>query len=166
MAIEHQEVDWEGVYWQQLPRLYNFFRYRTGDNQTAQDLTAATFEKAWRFRHQYQCELGKFESWLFAIARRVAVDHLRTAPHHPAPLDDMDFIAADESIEHTIQKSDDFARLYALLLQLSSRDQELIALKYGAGLTNRAIAQITHLSESNVGTALYRIIKKLRTEWE
>ena len=34
------------------------------------------------------------------------------------------------------------------------------------GLTNRAIAQLTGLSESNVGTILYRVVQKLRQKWE
>ncbi|MBK8027516.1 MAG: sigma-70 family RNA polymerase sigma factor [Chloroflexi bacterium] len=46
------------------------------------------------------------------------------------------------------------------------RERELIALKYGAELTNRAIAEVTGLSESNVGTTLHRIIQKLRQQWD
>jgi len=52
-----------------------------------------------------------------------------------------------------------------LLEGLTDRDRELIALKYGAGLTNRAIAQATGLSESNVGTILYRAVQTLRARW-
>jgi len=40
-------VDFETVYQTELPRIYNFFRYRLGDDQLAEDLTAETFEKAW-----------------------------------------------------------------------------------------------------------------------
>ena len=48
----------------------------------------------------------------------------------------------------------------------NQREQELVALKYGAGFTNRAIAGLTGLTESNVGTILYRIVHKLRAQWE
>jgi RNA polymerase sigma-70 factor (ECF subfamily) len=78
----------------------------------------------------------------------------------------MEIIAEDVSIERDYQRKEDAARLYALLSQLSKDDQELIALKYGAELTNRNIAQVLDISESNVGTRLYRLIKKLRMEWE
>ncbi|HEY9526387.1 MAG TPA: sigma factor [Anaerolineales bacterium] len=43
-------VDFETVYQPELPRIYNFFRYRRGDDQLAEDLTAQTFEKAWKHR--------------------------------------------------------------------------------------------------------------------
>src|SRR5580765_5538052 len=42
-----READWDALYAEQLPRVYNFFRYRVGDGPVAQDLTSATFEKAW-----------------------------------------------------------------------------------------------------------------------
>ena len=58
----------------------------------------------------------------------------------------------------------DFARLSALLTHLEARERELVALKYGAGLTNRAIAELTGLSESNVGTILHRVVTRLRAE--
>jgi len=52
-----------------------------------------------------------------------------------------------------------------LLRTLSDRDRELIALKYGAEATNRAIAELTGLSESNVGTILHRVVQTLRRDW-
>ena len=66
----------------------------------------------------------------------------------------------------TTSRSDsDLARLGALLKQLPQREQELVALKYGAEATNRAIAELTGLSESNVGTILHRVVQTLRRDW-
>src|SRR6185436_8383657 len=44
------EPDWDQVYTEELPRVFNFFRYRFGHTADAEDLTARTFEKAWRSR--------------------------------------------------------------------------------------------------------------------
>jgi RNA polymerase sigma-70 factor (ECF subfamily) len=38
-------------------------------------------------------------------------------------------------------------------------------MKYGADMTNRAIARATGLSESNVGTILHRAVDALRARW-
>lgn len=57
------------------------------------------------------------------------------------------------------------ARLTTLMAKLPERDRELIALKYGGGLTNRTIATLTGLSESNVGTILHRAVQALRADW-
>ena len=72
--VPAREVDWEAAYQADLPRIYNFFRYRVGDDHVAEDLTAATFEKAWRNRHRYRYDLAAFSTWLFSIARHSAAD--------------------------------------------------------------------------------------------
>src|SRR5574342_795889 len=71
------DVDWEAIYTDQLPRIYNLFRYWTGDNALAQDLTSATFEKAWKHRLRYRQDVAAFSTWLFTVARRVAIDYFR-----------------------------------------------------------------------------------------
>jgi len=38
-------------------------------------------------------------------------------------------------------------------------------MKYGADMTNRAIAHATGLSETNVGTILHRAVETLREQW-
>ena len=56
------EPDWDAVYADQLPRVYNFFRYRFGVTADAEDLTARTFEKAWRARHRYRRDVAAFST--------------------------------------------------------------------------------------------------------
>jgi hypothetical protein len=46
------------VYVEQLPRVFNFFRYRCGNVADAEDLTSITFEKAWRGRERYRRDKG------------------------------------------------------------------------------------------------------------
>jgi RNA polymerase sigma-70 factor (ECF subfamily) len=161
----HNNIDWEVVYADQMPRIYNFFRYRLGDDLLAEDLTAATFEKGWRYRNKYRHDLSAFSTWLFTIARNLATDHLRQDKRE-LPLTDFHQLADDRSLEEQVQRQDDLKRLAALLSQLNARERELVSLKYGAALTNRAIAAVTGLSESNVGTILNRTVQKLRDEWE
>ena len=154
-------TDWEAVYWALMPRLYNFFRYRTGDDQIAEDLTSTTLMRAWKHRHRHTGE--SFEAWVFAIARNVAVDHHRTN-RNVVSIDTIYDLKSTQNVEAEVQQRGDLAALYAQLATLSEQEQELIALKYGAGMTNRAIAEVTGLSASNVGTVLYRTIRKLRAE--
>ena len=157
------EIDWEGAYKEYLPRVYNFFRYRISDRALAEDLTASTFEKAWRGRSRFRRDLSAFSTWLFTIARNVAIDHFRRRKQSIS-LDQVGERADPVSLEETIQRNYNFARLSVLLSQLTVRERELVAFKYGAGLTNREIARLTHLSESNVGVILFRVVEKLRIE--
>ena len=70
--ISAAEPDWDAVYTEQLPRVYNFFRYRLGQTADVEDLTARTFEKAWVARERYRRDVAGFSTWLLSIARNVA----------------------------------------------------------------------------------------------
>jgi RNA polymerase sigma-70 factor (ECF subfamily) len=158
------ELDWNAVYADQLPRIYNYFRFRAGGAHDVEELTARTFEKAWRKRAQYRRDLAGFSTWLFAIARNVATDHQRSdalrirAATLPEAVEQL-------TPEDKATQGSDMARLRLLTAGLPQQHQELIALKYGAALNNRMIARISGLSESNVGTTLQRIVERLRSQW-
>ncbi len=158
-------VDWNAVYAEELPRIYNYFRYRVGDDAVAEDLTSTTFEKAWRNRRRYSEDLSAFSTWLFTIARNTAIDHFRRH-RETVSLDAIADPPGELGVESLVQRRSDVDRLTGLLRTLSPRDRELVAMKYGGDLTNRQIAALTGLSESNVGTILYRLVGKLREQWE
>jgi len=162
--ISQAEVDWDAVYVEQLPKVHNFFRYRCASLADAEDLTSITFEKAWRGRERYRRDKGAFSTWLFTIARNAAVDHYRSRPP-VVVLDEASSVAAEGTPEDESVRRSDAARLAQLLTTLTDRDRELIALKYGAEMTNRDIARATGLTESNVGTILHRAVQALRERW-
>jgi RNA polymerase sigma-70 factor (ECF subfamily) len=167
-----READWDALYAEQLPRVYNFFRYRVGDGAVAEDLTSLTFEKAWVARGRYRHDRAGFCTWLLAIARNVAIDHWRARRPHVS-LDDplgnasvTSELAGGEAADAATERRSDFERLTRLLAALPERERDVIALKYGAERTNRAIAKQLQLTESNVGTILHRTIQALRAGWE
>jgi RNA polymerase sigma-70 factor (ECF subfamily) len=158
------EPDWESLYADHLPRIYRFFCYRVSDGPTAEDLTSATFEKAWRARQRYRHDLAAFTTWLFAIARNVANDHYRQHRDH-VRLDDVREHSREPSPEDVAQQQDDFARLTHLMAQIPERDREVLALKFGAELGHGDIARLMGLSESNVAVIAHRAVEKLRAQW-
>ena len=165
-AATATEADWEALYAEQLPRIYNFFRYRVGHGPEAEDLTSLTFAKAWAARQRYRRDLAGFATWLTAIARNVAVDHYRARRLRvTAPLEEADGIGGGPTPEDLAVQRSEAERLAALLEALPESERELMALKYGAGITNREIARLTGLTESNVGTRVHRIVQRLRAEW-
>src|SRR5262249_62202432 len=102
--------------------------------------TAGILGRAWVRGPPSRRNLGAFSTWLLSIARNVAVDHWRSHREH-VPLEDAAQIAGGERPDELAERRSDEARLGALLATLPQRERELIALKYGAGLTNRAIAR-------------------------
>ena len=160
-----EKIDWQHHYDELLPKVFHFFWFKVGDRFLAEDLSAATFEKAWKSRSRFRQDLGKFDCWVFGIARNVVSGHFRSQKPQEN-FDDTYLASPSGQIENEVEKMEDFARLQQLLITLDSRERDLISYKYGAELTNRQIAHLTGLTESNVGVILFRAVEKLRSEWK
>jgi RNA polymerase sigma-70 factor (ECF subfamily) len=162
--MEINELNWDALYTQQAPRVFNYFRFRLG-SADVEELTARTFEHAWRARARYRRDLAGFSTWLFKIAQNIGTDHLRARRQH-LPIDAALDVATEGAPDREAERHSDLARLARLCAELPERERELIALKYGAAINNnRLIAQLTGLSESNVGTILHRVVQTLRERW-
>lgn len=163
-----QVVDWDALYEAELPRVYNYFLYKVCNRELAEDLTATTFERAWKIRSRYNPLLASPSTWLFGIARNVLREDLRqnkAVEEKLEPLQDNQQWPSTVDVEEIFQEKQDKAFLQSLLRQLPEREHDLIALKYGAGLTNREIAKTSGLSESNVGSILHRSVTSLQRKW-
>lgn len=160
-----ESLNWRALYHQLLPKIFYYFWYRTGDEQIAEDLTASTFERAWCGRSRFRKRRGKFTNWVFGIARNVALEHYRHKDEEHS-LDEADQLEDGKGPDELLEAKEEKKNLEAMLSLLSSRDRELLSLKYGFEITNREIAQLTDLSESNVGTILHRAVGKMRSNWE
>jgi RNA polymerase sigma-70 factor (ECF subfamily) len=164
-----EPIDWDAVYAAELPRVYNFFLYKVGDREHAQDLTATTFERAWKLRSRYHPARAAISTWLFGIARNVLKEHyrkIRLSGQRQQDITLLEEMPAKVDLEKIVQQQQEKDRLRRILLELPAREQDLVALKYGAGLTNREIAQVAGLSESNVGSILHRTVTKVRARLE
>ncbi len=159
------EIDWTAVYEELLPRVFHYLCLRVGDPLEAEDLTAATFERAWRDRERYRNDLGTFTNWLFGIARHVTITHFRQY-RQAQTIPEQEAESIHRPTEESATRQEEFERLASMLGSLPARDREIFSLKYGAQFTNRSIAKIVGLTESNVGTILHRIVSRLRQEWE
>ena len=146
------------------PRVKKFFLKRLGDEEIAQDLTSQVFKKALGGLGSFRWQGVPFSAWLFRISRNLFFDHLRSGKNkHRITIEELPHLKGNfptqfEELEQTRENE----LLDRALIQLPPREREIIYLKFYEGLTNRAIAKITKLSETNIGTILYRTLRKLR----
>lgn len=161
---DERVVDWRQVFEREFPRIYNYFRYRLGDEALAEDLAAETFARAWRSRRQYDRDLAAFSTWLLAIARNLVTDHLRRR-RPQLGLEAAQNVIAAGRVDEEVQHRQDLIRLAKLLEALSDREREIIALRYGAGLSYREIGRELDLRAVNVRVIVYRTVRKLRAQW-
>jgi RNA polymerase sigma factor (sigma-70 family) len=60
-----------------VDRVYDYLHFHVADDQTADDLTARVFLKAWRSIRCYEADRPAFGEWLYLIARRTVIDFQR-----------------------------------------------------------------------------------------
>jgi RNA polymerase sigma-70 factor, ECF subfamily len=146
--------------------VFNYCLFRVGDRAAAEDLTADTFERAWRARSRYRPDRAEFTTWLFAIARHTITDWQRRRARRPLFNLNPQQPSNMPSLEAQVEENEQQARLRHLVKILAADEQELIALKFGAGMTNRQMAHLLAKSETAIGSAVYRIMQKLRGQWD
>ena len=81
-----------------------------------------------------------------------------------APLDDPP--SPEPSLIAAIEKGQDLQRLACLLSQLDEDQQELLRLRFSAGLSFAEISMLDGRSEAAVKMAVYRTLDFLREHWE
>ena len=150
-----------------LPKIYQYTRYRVADREAAEDLTSDIFNKALDGFKKFNPEKAAFSTWIFSIARNTIIDYYRKHSKESKVIRDTepDSSPSSDSPEGKLSRSEEIAKLLECIVKLNDTEQELISLKFSGGITNREIARITGLSESNVGTILCRAIRKLRDDF-
>jgi RNA polymerase sigma-70 factor (ECF subfamily) len=143
---------------QLIRRVYSYIAYLVGDGAGAEDLTSETIERALRYRNSYDPAKGTPTSWVLGIARRCVAD--RDAPSLPLPEGELPG-ATDADVDFGVV---DRITVRAAVARLPQRDQELIALRYGADLSARQIAEHLNERQNAVEVALHRAHKRLRVE--
>jgi RNA polymerase sigma factor (sigma-70 family) len=153
------ETAFEALYRSSRDDVYAYVAGLLRDRAAAEDVTAAAFERAYRKRRSFDPRRGSRRAWLFGIARNAALDELRRRRRTTAASQVGEWPVDPGA--HADQALDRVA-LRGALAALRPREQELVALKFFAGLDNAEIARVLGISESNVGTRLHRTISRLR----
>lgn len=142
---------------QLIRRVYAYVAYRLGDGADAEDVVAATFERAVRYRHTYDRKRGEPIAWLVGIAKHCLNDALAAESRRPqAGFTPLESGFEDAALERVT--------LRAAIARLGERDQELLALRYGADLSTRAIGELVGARTNSVDVALHRAHARLRRE--
>lgn len=160
------------LYDRYVARIYSYVMREVRNVEQAQDVTAATFEKALRNLHRFQMREMGFAPWLYRIARN-EVAQLRRRDGRFRPLDPEEEEGATSAlltgqmnerrpIESSLVVGERDRSLYAALAQLNDADRELLALRFIEQLPTEEVAQILSCSRNNVYVRLHRALKRLR----
>lgn len=139
-----------------IRRVHGYVAFRIGPGPDAEDVTSEVFERALRYRDSFDPTKGTPTAWLLGIAQR-AIDDLfrRRSQQALSTADDVDAVGCDDA--------DPVSRIAVqrALTQLGARDRDLLALRYGVGLSTKQVATVLGLNPGAVDVALHRARERL-----
>jgi len=153
----------ETLYREAWPSVVDYLRFRIGPAQ-AEDVAADVFVRAWAARGQYDPARGVPGAWLWGITRNAARAWRRDRTVSPAPLDED--LADDAALPEQGARAEMMARVATAMMELAPLDQEIVALRFGAGLSHRSVGEALGLTETAAAVRLHRAVRRLRIALE
>jgi len=158
--------DFEQWFRDYQPTVYRYVRFRLANRETAEDVTSQVFMKALRAIDRYDPGRAAPKTWLLRIARNAVTDHLRSLKRRSSlhvSLDRVPDLVADvPSQEERVLREERIELLLNASRELRPADQEILSLRYGAGLGNREIAEALKISGNAVAVRLHRSLARLK----
>lgn len=153
-------------------RLVRYLLYLTGRQDYAEDLAQETWIRVLQRGSQYNGR-QRFDPWLFAIARNLAIDYLRkkrNAAQTASLPDDRDEIllvpSSGPSPFEAAARSEDATRLAGHLQILSPLYREALLLRFQEDLSLAEIAEVLGAPVTTVTSRIYRGLAALRSAFE
>ena len=163
-ACQADPAAFSALYQQYLGAVYRYTYFRVGNRTEAEELVSQVFLAALEGLPKYH-HRGYFAAWLFSIARRKIADHYRRARSEPldglagaatVDPDPLSQLIADEELTH----------LSGVIARQPEADQELLRLRYAAGLSFDQMAALLRRSPAAVKMSLYRLLNRLGKQLE
>ncbi len=142
--------------------VYRFLVYYTG-RKDIDDLVQETFIRA--LKAPQQAEIVNPKTWLFAIARNVAIDEKRKKKWRNW-LPDLflqQLVSRDKTPEESLELSENKRILYDAINQLKRSYRDVLILRGIKGLSSKETAEVLGWSEAKVHLTLHRAMKAVQT---
>ena len=153
-------------------RLVRYLLYLIGRREYAEDLAQETWVRVLQRGSQYNGQ-QRFDPWLFAIARNLAIDYLRKkrkAVQTGSLPDDHDAVlllpSSDPSPFEAAARSQDAMRLAGRLQILAPLYREALLLRFQEDMSLPEIAQVVGAPVTTVSSRIYRGLATLRSAFE
>jgi RNA polymerase sigma-70 factor (ECF subfamily) len=169
-GLRRKDVDClRGLVGQYQYRLIRYFIYLLGRQDDVDDLVQETWLRVLARGRSYDGQ-SRFEPWLFAIARNLAIDHLRK--RKVFSLDSEEDLAPLDPPSHTASpfeqaaRTEDAQRLARSLQTLEPVYREALVLRFQEDLSLQEMAVVIGAPVSTIASRIYRGLASLRAQLE
>ena len=165
----NKEANWEFIYNNCAPVLYNYGQKITTDIQLAEDCIQDVFTELWEKRdtiHQIQ----HIKAYLIKVFRRRVINKMNIEQQritHNAYVHEIEFnisFSFEAALIHDEICEAQKKRMQKALQNLTHRQREAIYLKFYEGYSYVEIAEIMTLEKSAVYSLIYKAMTQLREE--
>lgn len=134
------------------------------DLSLAEELTEETFVKLVVKRPRF---FGKasFRTWLYAVGRNLAMDHLRRSKGKEVSIDDcLEMSDEEQDLERSYIRQEEKIQVHRALKALKPEYRQLLWLLYFEDFSQKEAAKILKKTTHNVETMAYRARKALKAK--
>jgi RNA polymerase sigma-70 factor (ECF subfamily) len=140
----------------------NFVFRMLGNAGDADDVAQDVFVRVYQKLDTYRPET-KFSTWLFALARNAAIDHLRWRARHPTEsIESAPEISTTSGTAEAVNAREIGALISAAVAKLPEDQRTALVLSEYQGMSHAEVGAIMRCSAKSVESRLYRAKQTLR----
>ena len=146
-----------------FPRVYRYVAGRVRSTQDAEDVTEEVFLRVVANLKRFEWRGLPFGAWIFRIARNEVVSHARRQRRRGVPAQLSETIPdtrQDHVVAYELQATIQVVR--EATARLSPAQRDVIALRFGAGLSVAETASVLRKTENNVKVLQHKAIARLQ----
>lgn len=153
------------LYDRYFDRIYRYVLFKLGNPHEAEDIAESVFLRMIEAIGGFQWQGASFAAWLYRIAHNQIVDVLRQRTRRPqVDLDPLATLLVAETGDPYIwaEAAEMRGRLREALHQLTDLQAQVIALKFGGGLSNAEVGRVLDRTEGAVKALQYSALQNLQ----
>ncbi len=166
-VAQAQAGDAEAVGWlydRYVDRIYRYVLFKVGNPEEAEDIAETVFLRMIEALPTFQWQGVSFAAWLYRIAHNGIVDSLRRHTRRPQVAIDplATLLIAESGDPYAWAEAGEMRdHLRAALHRLTDLQAQVVALKFGAGLSNAEVGQTLGRSEGAVKALQHSALQNL-----
>jgi len=163
LAAQHDPSVFEKLYDRYFDQIYGYVFYHCGSREQAEDITAATFQRALEDLPNFRWRGVPYSAWLY----RVASNLLSRDRRRPAWLElkpDAPFQASDPEPDAAWLETEEKTELHRAIRELPPDQRQAILLRFFAGMRNKEVGKVMNRSEGAVKLLVFRGVNNLRRQ--
>ncbi|MEI7615318.1 MAG: RNA polymerase sigma factor, partial [Actinomycetota bacterium] len=174
-----EKIWFEKIYYYFMPKIYNYFYFRTSDRQMSEDLASEVFIKVYKDLQTKKFNSRSFNVWIYTIARNQLIDFFRKNKKEQAEMfltdwQDEDIlqnnsIAEDNFIiNNSSMLKKEFAfeniRLVKAMEKLTHLQKNVLLLMFVMDFGYEGVADIMKKKQSTIRGIVFRAVSILKNE--